>query len=455
MLGAVTLAIIANIWTVDRLTNTDDLIFLTAVLGKTEDGPGVYDLSAWLAWRYEHWSGRVIPEAWTWIFTPAPLAAWKAFSVVLWLGTVLLAVRFLTVLRPASGWLVRSGFAIAAFSVVFLMHQGALMWGAFWVTGAIFYWWVVPFALAALLPAAEVLFRGRAPHPVVLVLSALAAGIAGASGEQPAAIVVALGVLATGYRLFQVRKGSAEGGVRATIAVVIPTLLSIVGAIILFAAPGNAVRSAVDEITWLPGFFDAPLSQRLQGGLQFTVDGLVNQSGLLLILIWLVLLVLIIRSGRSTRLVWFAGAVPVLALAFTAGSAFLDLQRLTQFNPYWQDNPTGPEGILILVVWTALIIGTVLIPILLRRDVVGFTQSLLMAAAVAATFVTSFSPSMYASGDRVHFIPSVVLAIVLLALLPAVFKGRRPALVIAAASPVVLLAALACFQLMVYRWTLG
>ncbi|MDH6181767.1 hypothetical protein M2152_001949 [Microbacteriaceae bacterium SG_E_30_P1] len=453
--GLIALAIAANVWTVDRLGFTDDLTFLTAVLGTTTDGPGVYDLSAWIGWRYEYWSGRVVPETWTWIFTPAPLIAWRVVSIVVWLGTVLLAVRFFVIARPTSRFLARSAVAIAAFSVIFLMDRESLLWGAFWVTGALYYWWAIPLVLVAVLGTAEVLVARRAPHPAIIVVSSIAALMAGAYTEQISAVVVALGLFATGYRLVQLRRGTAPGGARATAAVIVPTVLSILGAIVLFAAPGNANRAAADERTWLPGFFDAPLSQRLQGGLQFTLEGIVNQSGLLIALVWVAILVIAYRRESRDRVTVGAGVVSVVALTLVVGSAFLGLPRLAQFNPYWGADPTGPEGVLVVVVWTALLIGTALGPLALQRDLGGVIASLLIAAAIAATFVTSFSASMYASGARVHFIPNVALAAALLVMLPTVFRGRRARYVVAAGAPLVVLAGLACIALVVERWSLG
>ncbi len=424
-------------WSVDRLGSTDDLIFLQSIREVTGTQTGLDSLATWISWRYVDWSGRIVPEFLIWALSPAPIELWRALSVVVWVSTVLLSVRLFDLVYPSARWAARSGIAILSFCALFLMDPDVVLWAAFWVTGALNYWWIVPFALAAALPFVEVLFRRTAPGVAVIVVATLAAWVAAVSNEQVSAIVVVLALIATARHIVQLRSGDRAAGTRGTIAIVAPTLGAVIGAIILFAAPGNAHRAVITEEVWLPGFTDAPLTARLLGGIQFSLDGIVNQSGLILALIWLGMLVIVLRSGRRD---WFAivsGAVAIAAISAFVGSRVLGIERLSAFSPAWMTPPDGAIGWAVLVAWTVILLATAAFPYVIRRDLTGALQSLLVVAAYASAFVNSFAPSMYVSGPRVFFIPTVALAIVLISMLPLVLRDRRPFYWVASTAPAV------------------
>ena len=445
---AITIAAAIVLFRIDRLTATDDIDFLRSLHVISGSQSGLQSLFMWLEWRYLNWSGRVVPEILIWALTPASILVWRAISLILWVGTVLLAVRIVDLARPLTTWAARSGIAIAAFSVLFLMDTGVVYWGAFWVTGAMNYWWIIPFAVASTLPAIEVIFRRTTPGWTTIVLATLAAWVAAVSNEQIAAIVVVLGLAATVLRIVQTRSGTAGGGRRGTIAVLLPALGALIGAIVLFAAPGNAIRPIIDEESWLPGFSAAPLATKLLGGIQFTVHGMVNHTGLLLALVWLVLLVIILRSGTRTWITVASGIVAVVAITALVAAKFMGIGELTEFSASWMAVPEGLTGWVVLVAWILVLLATTAIPFALRRDVTGAIQSLLVAAAYASAFVISLSPSMYASGLRVFFVSNAALAVVLLTMLPAAFRGRTIAYVSGATAPAIAVAALSCFSVL-------
>lgn len=436
---------------VERLPGTDDYTFLESISGSNGAPGGTGYLLDWLAWRYETWSGRIVPETFIWAITPAPLVWWWFGSIVVWLVTILLAVRLLVVIRPATGWLGRSAMALGAFAVLFLCDRGVLQWAVFWVTGSLVYWWIVPFALAASLAAVEVLYRG-ARRVWVTVVSAVSALIAAVSSEQIGATLIVLGVVLCIAWFSRLRSRAALGGA-ADAAVLAPTIAAVAGAVVLFASPGNAARVVHDEELWLPGFSSTPLVDRLTGGLQFTVDAMVNHTGILLPLIWLALIATVVISKRRDRLAVATVGVSLAGLATVVGARLLQLPFLTYFAPAWQVRPDGIVEIAVLVLWTLALIATAAAPVVLWRDRSGLIHSLLIAAAYGSTFVISMSPTMYASGPRVFFISSIVLAVVLLAMAPAALRVRSRLTWTAVLVPLLGLAAIAYLAIFTtLRW---
>ena len=171
------------------------------------------------------------------------------------------------------------------------------------------------------------------------------------------------------------------------------------------------------------------------------ISGIVNHTGVLMALIWLLTLIVILRSGRRDRGALIAGATAIAALTALLTARLLGVPRLTEFSAAWLVAPQGRVGWAVLLGWLVLLIATAAIPLIIQRNATGAIQSLLIAAAYASTFVISLSPSMYASGPRVFFVSNAVVAVVVLTLLPAVFRGRSPRYVASAASPFIVMAA--------------
>lgn len=440
---------------VDRVPGTDDVFFLDPIV--SPDSPGSGGLANWLAWRYERWSGRLGAEALLWAITPASIWVWRAIAVLVWAATVLLAVRVGTAARPSMSWRARSALALGAFITFFLMDRAVLLWGQFWVTGSLNYGWLVPLALAAAIPAVQALVGARPPAIAWTVVGSIAAFLAAVSSEQIGAVLVVLGVVATAVWWFSARRT----GARAAAAVFAPAAAAIAGAVVLFAAPGNAVRAEVDESTWLPGFSAAPLLDRFIGGIQFTAHAMVNRTGVLLAIIWLLVLLIasvgereVPRAGSRRRAV--AIGIAGVSLATLAASRLLSLPLLTEFLPYWQTRPDSAVGVAVVVGWTILLLGTVAAAVLVLPRRFAITTALLILAAYASTFVISFSPSMYASGPRVFFVSSVLLGIVALILASFAARDRSAARVLAVAVPVALMAGFAWIAcLIALRWGTG
>lgn len=434
--GVVVAATIGLFLSARRVVGTDDFHF-------AKDIAQYATLSEWVAHRYEIWSGRIVPEAAIYLYTSAPLIWWQLTSVVLFLGFVGMLVAYHRLLHPTDAVRRLAPVVLTAAFVLFLAGGGAVRGGMLWVTGAMNYFWLVPFALAGMYPVAFVYARGRCPRWWVTAGAVVCAAVAAVSAEQVSAVMLVLLVVAVVDRaVVSQRTGTPR---RADVGVLALLLLATAGAFaVLMGAPGNDIRTVIDARNWLPDYFDTPFVERVGYGVRFVVDGLVNLTGLVLPLLWSVLLVALARRDRRERWdLWDRGAAGLLALALAVSAArYLSGAHVVfDLHSGWKVPSGGLSSALVLAFWLVVLAGTAIAPLVLLRDRLGAALTLMVLGAYASLVAITLSPSMYASGPRVVFIPVTILVLVGFALFFVAFRvGERRTwwVVAAAAVPAVL-----------------
>lgn len=428
--GLVTLAYAVVLLLVQRRDGTDDFTFALNIA----PFPTIGD---WIAYRYESWSGRILPEAWLYVFTTAPLIWWQLASLVLSVAFVALLVLYARLARPAADDRTTAGYVLVAGALVFLLDVPVLSGGYTWVTGSMNYFWLMPFALAGFYPLA----RLYSPAPRLAwpwVAGAVAAAfVAAVSAEQVGAILLVLAVLVVCERALAAARRRASWRSLATAGPV--AAAAAVGFAILMGAPGNAQRSAIDASVWLPEFPLTPLSERLPSAVRFVVDGLVNHGGMALPLIWATLLGGYFALRRSrTALDHIVALVAIVGLSTVFIRSLAYGTGLYALYPGWLENPQGLVPAAVLAFWLLLLLATALAPFALLRSRLGALVSLLILGAAAALAAITLSASMYASGPRVVFIPALVILIGGFCMLVWVLRQRPHAWL--AAGPLVVVA---------------
>jgi hypothetical protein len=385
---------------VHRVPGTDDFAFAKNI-------EPFDSLIAWVSHRYETWSGRLLPEVWLYLYTTAPLNLWRLTTLILVAAFVATLVAYSRLLRPRTGPAADASAALLAGALLFLMDAGVLRGGFTWVTGSMNYFWLVPFALVGFYPFAHYAARGRLPHPVVTVAAGVSAAVAACSAEQVGAVLVVLMVVVTIDRAVSARR---EGVPLAGPMVLAGISLAAVAAfLVLMLAPGNSKRSIRDAELWLPDFFTTPGPERFEYAVRFVTDGLANHTGLALPLVWALVTLILVRRRTRDGLSLAALGVSLTGLALTAirplesGVVFFDLHAV------WKSVPQEPVPALVLMLWIAVLLATAFLPLAVLRNRMGGFLTLLILGAYASLAAISLSASMYASGPRVMFVPTMFL----------------------------------------------
>ncbi|MDT0141093.1 DUF6056 family protein [Microbacterium sp. PRC9] len=399
-LAVITVAYAYLLRSVHRVPGTDDFTFAEHV----EPFDSVIE---WVAYRYETWSGRLLPESWLYLFTTAPLNLWRLTSLILVAAFVAALIAYARLLRPRTSPAADAAAALLAGALLFLMDAGVLRGGFTWVTGSMNYFWLVPFALIGFYPFARYAVRGRLPHPAINVVAGVAAVVAGCSAEQVGAVLVVLMVVVTIDRTIAARRTGMS--LRGPLVLAGLSAATVAAFLVLMLAPGNSKRAVRDAQIWLPDFFTTPGPERFGYAVRFVTDGLVNHTGLALPMVWVLITLMLVRRRTWDGLSAAALGVSLTGLALTAirplesGAVFFNLHAV------WKGVPDEPVPVLVLVLWLAVLLATALLPLALLRNRMGGFLTLLILGAYASLAAISLSASMYASGPRVMFVPTLFL----------------------------------------------
>jgi len=363
-------------------------------------------LIEYLRFRYERWTGRLAIEA-VLALLVAHGPAWKllnsAMLVLLCHAAGRLALRDSPYFAPGVP-------ALLAFALFLLLAPGVVYESAWWRTGAINYLWPAATGLYSLLAFTD-RERNTLPRRMACLL---AAGFA-SQHEQ-----FALVLLPTATWLALAMRGPHRSERRWDLA---QWLFMLINAALLFLAPGSRNRYVAEIGTHFPDFHALDVLDRAAIGLELVHGGMVDPANLLSVMAAALALVLLARSPIGV-LLKAALALPLsyILLLVLAQILLPDAYRL---SAYFAPPPMGGAAASSLRnyamhAWLATVsVGLAIAcslavahtPLELLRNLAAF------ALGLGAVFVLGYSPTAYASGNRIHFVAQVVLLVWTLGLL--------------------------------------
>ena len=388
---------------IQRLPKSDDFVFQIQI----QPFPTLFD---WIQYRYETWSGRIFAETFVYIFSPLPLYFWKIVSLLLYAlfsGYTFLYYVLFTKKRSH----IKDCLMMALAMVLpLIIDTHVLMDGMLWVTGSMNYFWLAAFALVAFYPVAYIVIKKHAPHWAVTVIGLLSAVVAASSQEQVGAVVTTLSLVFTCYVFFIVNKRK-----KFPVYLSAFTLVFIVAFLFGITAPGNHERLHAETLLRIPDFYTVPLLAHIQYGYRWLIDALINHLGFLLITSWVLLLALFASKKRGNKLDKLDYAVMTIlgvSVLFVCLRGYEAVSYWFNFYPTWKANPPH-RSFIVLLPWTAALLATLVAPIVLyRKNAKGPLLSLLFGATFASTAIITLAPTVYASGLRTLYVPSIILIFV-------------------------------------------
>lgn len=433
------------------------IIFLAALLALAQiglsDGDDTYfyqhthemGMLAYLRWRYETWVGRMAAEALVYITFHCNLWFWRIVNatmlVLLPIGIIRLA---LTAARVPEGsvrqWYVHKpacsshrpgqaglGISVAAVAVYFLMSVMTLGYAAIWINGSIFYTWTFTCGIWALVPFADCAFSedGSIGQKKMFWLTIPLAIIASMSVEQMGAVLLVFEVLGTAYVWMRWRKLQP--------ALLIQTIVTLTAFLILFAAPGNAIRVETEIATWMPQYATMSLGQHLFITFHWLLSSFANENRLFLAGIWGIGIAVLWQKKEEKKYVkvlWTAcaGIFSVAALLPFAGITvmsdmgmkYIDITSCVNLVPDVANFDMTTK--FVMAWWLAALLFT----FAYLWKVSGCQVTLLLAylAGIASEAIMFFSPTMYASGARVYYLTDLLYLFIILCLILGL-KSRK------------------------------
>lgn len=382
-------------------------------------------LLPYLRWRYETWVGRMTAEALVWVTFRLGLWFWRVVNagmlVMIPLGLLTLAGKVTGI--PAREVCQNPGASLTAVSGYLLMGAMTLGYAAVWVNGSIFYTWSFACGIWAMIPLAECVFSGEGKKRSFWY-SIPCAVIAAMSIEQMGAVLLTFEVLGAGYCLWKRH--------RVEPLLVVQTVLTLAAFVMLFAAPGNAIRVAMEIETWMPEYEMLTFGEHFFITVQWLLSSFANENKLFLCGIWVagILLLSQKKQGGGEKVLTLAATVfTVAAMLPFAGVTLLsdmgmgaqDITKRIDRVPVFADMTAG--NIAAMLWWTAALIFTVFF----LWKVSDGSPTLLLAylAGIASEAIMFFSPTIYASGARVYYLTDLLYLFVILALSFRMEKKRQ------------------------------
>ena len=387
-----------------RYSDGDDAIFDEMVSTR-----GFFE---YLKFRYETWTGRMGGESMVYVvFRYGGIWFWRVVNalMVAALPLCLLNLCFISAGRSLACPWERIRLFVLALSGYLLMDVMTFGHAAVWVNGSIFYTWSIVCGLLAATPAVKSVYAGG--YRKWELAYAIPLGVVAAmSIEQIGASLVAF-VLISLVTVW-LRQRRIDTGLIAQAAIVMAAFA------VLFVAPGNALRAEAEYVDWLP-----PEFRNLGAGghmfltFQWLVSSFANEGRLFFLGIWALGVMLLLRRGDKD----FRWIVPAAVFGVTALLPFAHVNVFSDVGLYGID-PAVPLTMLpsweamtvmnkvALFWWTAAVAFTV--PFL-WKVCKSLLPLLVFAGAVACELVMHFSPTMYASGERVYYLTSILFLFVI------------------------------------------
>jgi len=365
----------------------DDIFF-------RENPDGIFDW-AFFRERYFNWSSRLIIEFFIVLLLKTPLLIWRV------LNTGILVLLGMTI----SQLFVEKNKRLINWFITFLIFLYPLkeMCSAGWVTISLNYLWPLVFGLLSMTVVKRILVRKRiSPISYILIGFLLMFSL-----NQEIMAIALLFVFLASFVYLVINK-------RFHWFIFLGLVLCIGSLIFTLTTPGNAARSNV-EIRWFIDFNHISLLEKLEIGISSTLAQYIFNFNFIFFIFSLLLVIAVFTKYNDVLYRVFALIPLVMSLIFGNG-LYVIVDRLFPYLAYI-DTEITKYGIITLGNFTKiqsfiplflLLLTGLMIVILLYLIFDNTWKSLLALGVLLLGFfsrlILSFSPTIWASGIRTHFL---------------------------------------------------
>lgn len=382
----------------------------------------------YLKYRYETWTGRMGGESLVYlVFRLGGIWFWRIVNSLMVVALPLLLLNLSAITRgfclfnccckgnPSQNHLCNweiIRLLLVVFSGYLLMDVMTFGHSAVWVNGSIFYTWCIVCGLLSVLPAVKY-FYGLRFEKWEFAYAIPLGVVAAMSIEQIGAVLFAFVVAVLFGGLLQKKKLNAW--------LLLQAIAILASMLVLFLAPGNDLRTAISYEEWVPPeFIRLSVGEHLFLTYQWLISSFANEGRLFFLCIWFLGSLLLLQDkNASKRLIWIVPAVIFSVVALlpfvtvcvlsNVGLAYIDPAVKLEVLPSWE--AMSFANVAALATWTLATVFT--IPFLWKVSKSSMVL-LVFAAAIASECVMYFSPTIYASGERVYYMTSLLFIFIMI-----------------------------------------
>ena len=381
---------------------------------------------AWMQEFYQNWSGRVPLQLLDIFFLNLPLFCWKIWNTVLYTLIPIYCYRigklFLGKFDERKAFFLN----LSICALCFFLPQRLLASAVLWITGSFNY--LLPMTMFCITSYASLaMLFGKALNKVEWVLSWIAVVLT-CYAEQTAAVFLCMTVVfpvclvVVQYkRCDQMR--STDGAVydkwpkkKQIFGYTFFGVIGVCNVAILFAAPGNQVRSQAELLRWYPQFDQLNGLDKIIMGLIHTLKVLFETESAYVILLLVLLGNLSMKKSKMQQLCF-------VFLCVITGVTKLAIEKMED-GVFWQIyNTRQIIGLGVCIFWILLL--TWIVFDFVNTDLLRDFCALLVLAVFASGTVLGFSPTIFASGDRIFFVGACLFILLLSLLLAEILQTEK------------------------------
>lgn len=389
---------------------TDDIVYKNSFDGLATLGPSVQDF-------FSNWSGRVSIMLLTNFFMNIPIEVFKVVNTLVFLLIIAAIFLIVNIIIDKNNSSVKRKIPYIIIGLIFLISANVLNSGTIWVSGALNYLWPFAFMLISIIPFIANI-KDKKIKGVCYIFFILA-NLISCFSEQSGAILIAFGGLSIIYSIYK-KKMPSKLLIAHYIMIIVITLISL-------SAPGNAARFYSEQIQWYPGYEMLSLGDKLLQGYINTANHLVNNTTLLVLIIASISSFLVIKNKKlktinkavsTLPVIYFALKIIPLNIIFSKILPGYDIEStinslLFTFDKFSLLNFHSNQEMFTIVV-SMIMFGTVAGGIIyaFKDKKNGIITAILYAASICASLALSFSPTIFASGNRIFVATDFLLVLV-------------------------------------------
>ncbi len=370
--------------------------------------------------RYLTWTGRIGGETAVYITFTLGIWFWRvvnAFMVTALPTLVFLIVRkfYPSVASATSTWsdlrlflLTCSGFLMM--DIVTCGHA------AIWVNGSVFYTWALVSALACVYLTIEG-FTSNTISSKKIAVSVPFGLFAVSSIEQIGFFLLAYFITAVAVQKIRSKKFST--------GLAVETLVLIATFAVTLAAPGNTLRVAAETETWFPTFKALSFGEHAFISAQWLTSSFANEGKIFLVLIWIA--ALLSANPKSKPIVVATALFSAVAILPLVGITALADTGISYIDPAVRPEvfPSIANATALNFIAIAWWLAAATFTLFLIHRHLGAWGTFLFAVASLCEAMMFFSPTIYASGERVFFVTDWILAFIILSLFSKITSEKH------------------------------
>lgn len=370
-------------------------------------------LGEFLAWRYDRWSGRLPIEA-ALVLIVNHAWIWKTINGLMWL---LLCYSTGRIALGSTGKSAERS-TVLAFIGLMLLSPNTLYTATWWITGSVNYLWALALGLYGMLAYIDPARRGTVARLGCL----LAAGLA-MYNEQVVILLLPASLVLVGIRVVQRTWRGWD---------VAQLVFMAANAAVVFSAPGSGRRFLSEQALRFPDFASLNVFDKLAIGLGLIFRSVIDPKNFLILLMLVVAGFLLARAPvtKLAKSILFSG-LGFLAIGFVLALAGLQDMSANRFYtlPPIDGASASSLTVYVLSAWSLFAVAC-LVAAAVATSWRSAGESLIvlmtLALGLASLGLLGFSPTAYASGDRINFVSQIAFLLVALRMTVAVERDYGP-----------------------------